>query len=407
MASKNKAKQEPKTALPAKLERHPLSEKYGPKMSAEELEGLAADIKAHGLHEPIITFEGKVLAGWNRYEACLLAKYTPKFREKDAEADATAVAFGTNFMRRRLSSVQKAFYGAQFCVDRGLKQTDVAKQMACNLNRLNRCCQLLKLETPEARKVIDDLRDNPDIGSATFDEMMLELGIAHEPKPRAAPARASGGSGIDSLDDDDPLGGGDDLSDLDDVTGGAIDMLLDNDDDAGDDDLPTPATRKKKGGDEIGDDTPLPAVGGKRTKQTNPHETPVSRISSAFKRLSPAEQRQFVKFTWGKLKAALDEAFSHGDVEYTMPPIKVDPSVIARGKPANGKLDDGAAAPKGKASKKAAPAKPTPSKSSKAPAKAPAKKAAPAKAPAKKSAKPKAPPPAKGNGRSKHHDADI
>ena len=361
---------------PKKLARHPLSEKYGPKLAEGELAGLTDDIKAHGLHEHIIVYEGKVLAGWNRYEACLAAKVTPKFRDMEAGANPAAVAWGTNFMRRRLSSVQKAFYGAQFSIDTNLKQTDIAKTMACNLNRLNQCCQLLRMNTPEAKETVETLRDNPEVNGAQFDEYMLELGIAREAKAAPTrPARATAGG-------DDPLEGFDDGLD-DDLTGGVIDDL-DDDDDHGDEDSPDPAVRKKGKGGEIGDDTPLPVVGKSRgNKLTNPHETALSRVASAFKKLDAADQRRFVKFAWAKLRAALDEAFSHGDVEYTMPAVVVDPSLIARKKPAKGtKLDDGAKP--GRTTAGSAKAKP--------PAKAKAKKATP--------------PPVKAKGKAKSVDID-
>lgn len=357
-AAKTKAKAEKKGAKKGALERHPLSAKYGPNMTAEELAGLKADVKAHGMHEPIIMYEGKVLAGWNRYLVCHELGIEPERRELAKGKDPAAVAFGTNFMRRRLSSVQKAFFGAQFCVDTGAKQTDVATMLACNLNRLNQCCQLLKQDTAPAKKAVDSLRDNPDMGSAQFDEMMLELGIAREAKPRANPARASGGGPLD----------GDDLDDLDadDLTGGAIDNLLGDEEDLnGDEPSPAPASRKAKTGG--GEDEPLPAVGAKRNNSLkNPHETPVSRVAKAYKSLSEAEQRQFVLFTWKRLKIALDAAIGGADVEYTPPEvIKADPSRIARNKP-TGKLDDGHT-PKGKGKK-------APAKSAKAPAKS-AKKA--------------------------------
>lgn len=360
----------------AELERHPLSEKYGPKLDDEELQGLAADITVHGQHEPIIKYEGKVLAGWNRYKACLLAGKEPKTRDMDADSNPVAVAFGTNFVRRKLSSVQKAFYGAQFAIDSGEKQTDIAKLMACSLNRLNQCCQLLKRDDNDAKKAVERLRDNPEMGSAQFDELMLEVGVAREPTKRSNPARAGAGGPLD--DDDDPLGGDGLLPD--DLTGGEIDNLLDTDDDAlnGDDASPPPARGKKKGskvGEEVGDEEPLPAVGAKRSSTSGSFETPVSRVSNAFRKLSPAEQRSFVKFAWKSLKAALDAAIGGADVEYTPPEvIKADPSRIARNKPAE-TLDDGhkvKAKDKNKGKEKAPPAKP--GKGKKQPTPAPAKK---------------------------------
>lgn len=51
------------------LQRHPLSAAY-PSMDESEFAALVADIKTHGLLEPGIVFDGKVLDGWHRYRAC-------------------------------------------------------------------------------------------------------------------------------------------------------------------------------------------------------------------------------------------------------------------------------------------------------------------------------------------------
>lgn len=357
MAKKN-------TAIVGKLERHPLSEKYGPKMNTEEQLAIGLDMKEHGQHDDIILFDGKVLAGWNRYMGGLqqgIAKDL-RFRELEKGKDPVAVAFGTNFVRRRLSSVQKAFFGAQFCVDTGKKQTDVAKLMACNLNRLNQCVQLIKSGTDAANEVIEKIRENPDLSGGAFDELMIEAGIA-----RAAPPPVRTNTHTD--DDDDGLGDLDNLDD--DITAGGIDSLL-GDEPGGDEPSPNPKKRR-----EIGEDAePLPAVGASRSKMTNPHETPVSRVAKAYKSLSADEQRQFVKFAWGKLKVALDTAISKGDVEYVAPEREAgppDPSIIARGKP---KVNDEPT--KGKA-KKPTKAEKAATDAIKASAKRAAKKAVPAK----------------------------
>lgn len=390
------------TTFPDKLERHPLSEKYGPPLTQEEMLGLATDIEKHGQHDAILTYEGKVLAGWNRYMACLQKNVKPILKEYDGK-EPEAVAFGTNVIRRRMSSVQKAFLGAQFALDTGAKQTDVAKMCAVSLNRLNQCCQLLKLETPEAEKAISAIRTNPEVTGGAFEEIMLECGIARiaTPKPQAAgaPLRSNTHAGDD---DDDLLGGDDDLGGFDvddDLTGGAIDGLLDTD--PGSDTLTEPTQRTRKHG--LDNDSPIGDVGGRRDSMKNPHETQVSRVAKAFRGLSAAEQQQFVKFAWAKLKGALDAAITAMEVDYTPPDVdesaKPAPKTKGKAKEETTKADNGIAdianaltgAKKPPASKPARPDIKVPAKApAPAPAAkkaAPAKKASPAKAPAKKTAK--------------------
>jgi ParB-like nuclease domain len=42
---------------------------------------LVKSILTNGLRDPIVIFEGRILDGRNRYEACLEAKVDPKFQQ--------------------------------------------------------------------------------------------------------------------------------------------------------------------------------------------------------------------------------------------------------------------------------------------------------------------------------------
>jgi ParB-like chromosome segregation protein Spo0J len=89
------------------LDPHPLSAIFPP-ISDEDFGKLAADIKLHGLHQPIVRYQGKILDGNNRYRACELVKIAPKFTDFDGDdAQARNYVISVNIHRRHLSPDQR------------------------------------------------------------------------------------------------------------------------------------------------------------------------------------------------------------------------------------------------------------------------------------------------------------
>src|SRR5579862_2420276 len=83
-----------------------------PLMPDDALAALADNIKEHGLQQPIVLFEGKVLDGRNRLRACekkgirLSTKDFIKFHPNGL--DARQFVFTTNLHRRQLKVDQRA-----------------------------------------------------------------------------------------------------------------------------------------------------------------------------------------------------------------------------------------------------------------------------------------------------------
>lgn len=95
-----------------------------PLLERDELEALSVDIKEHGLLNPIIRCEGKILDGRNRMLACRLAQVEPRFKDISAK-DATVWALSQNLYRRHLTPTEEAFavYSVEIKSDKKLKNT--------------------------------------------------------------------------------------------------------------------------------------------------------------------------------------------------------------------------------------------------------------------------------------------
>jgi len=85
---------------------HPLCKLF-PRMSDAEFSALVDDISAHGLRQPITLFEGMILDGGNRYDACLAAGVEPVFVSFEYD-DPVAFVLSNNLHRRHLSAGQQA-----------------------------------------------------------------------------------------------------------------------------------------------------------------------------------------------------------------------------------------------------------------------------------------------------------
>lgn len=94
------------------IEFHPLADLF-PLMEGAEFDALVADIQAHGLREPIIIHEDKILDGRNRYRACEAANIEPIYQDWMSEGTAHAFVVSKNLHRRHLNESQRAMIAAR------------------------------------------------------------------------------------------------------------------------------------------------------------------------------------------------------------------------------------------------------------------------------------------------------
>lgn len=90
------------------MKRHPLSALFSRvDLKGVDLETLAEDIQDQGQLSPITLFEGMILDGWNRYQACLMAGVEPVTIELGLGQDPWEFVKGSNMFRRHMSPAER------------------------------------------------------------------------------------------------------------------------------------------------------------------------------------------------------------------------------------------------------------------------------------------------------------
>lgn len=90
---------------------HPLADVF-PLIEGAEFDALVADVAKQGLLEAIVTLDGNILDGRNRYRACVAAGVEPHFEVFEG-ADPVAFVVSKNVARRHLDESQRALAAAK------------------------------------------------------------------------------------------------------------------------------------------------------------------------------------------------------------------------------------------------------------------------------------------------------
>jgi hypothetical protein len=175
-------------------EMHPLAELVPP-MTPEEWTEFKADIKAHGLHEPITLYEGKILDGKHRYRAAKELGLEVKIREwRASDGQPIDYVISENVRRRQLTTGQKAALALELrpAIERELAEVPppaggghsarasevAAKKVGIGHSSVEEYATL-KREAPDLAKRVR--QGYIGISSATVER------IARQPRPKAKP----------------------------------------------------------------------------------------------------------------------------------------------------------------------------------------------------------------------------
>jgi len=124
--------------------------KLFPPMSEEEFNELVEDIRQNGQLEPIILYEGKILDGRNRYNACMKLGIKPKMKDYNGESlDPLNFVISKNIKRRHLTASQKALLALEI---KPLLEKEAKKRQLNSLKQYRDNTVVPKMEQREEKE---------------------------------------------------------------------------------------------------------------------------------------------------------------------------------------------------------------------------------------------------------------
>lgn len=84
-----------------------------PRMSGAEFKALVADIREHGIRQPVLVTDGKIVDGRNRWEACKKIGIECPTVEWDGKGSLLDAVISLNLKRRHLNQSQRAMIAAR------------------------------------------------------------------------------------------------------------------------------------------------------------------------------------------------------------------------------------------------------------------------------------------------------
>ena len=164
-------------------EYHPIAEQI-PRWGSDSFEKLCEDIATNGLVNSIVLYDGKILDGRHRYEACLAAGVDPSFREYKGD-DPVGHVLSLNLLTRDWKPGQKAMiasnlanlpYGGDYKSDQcanlrtdSVSQSDAAEQMGVSRRTVQTAKKIREKANKAITKMVEDGEISVNAGAALAD----------------------------------------------------------------------------------------------------------------------------------------------------------------------------------------------------------------------------------------------
>jgi hypothetical protein len=187
---------------------HPLAELF-PLMTGADFEALVDDIRANGQHHAVVTLDGKILDGRNRYRACMQIGIEPRLEQFGGPGTPYAFVASVNLHRRHLNETQRAMIATRMArlydglrSDRvepsqgaaitapTLTQTEAANILKVSRGTVQSARVVLERGTPEEIAAADEGK----LGlRTTADAIRDNISPAEREKNRLIPSHKKGG----------------------------------------------------------------------------------------------------------------------------------------------------------------------------------------------------------------------
>ena len=148
------------------MKAHPAAEAF-PMMDEGRLRALAESLKSRGLDDPIVTLDGQILDGRNRYKACGMAGVAPRFVPFVGGGDPWEYVWTHNGQRRDLDPGQRA--AVRLRIDRGSADYNAEQ------DRKRKAADSARSDAAREQHAVSTPRHGERFGALSFD---------NAPKPR-------------------------------------------------------------------------------------------------------------------------------------------------------------------------------------------------------------------------------
>lgn len=147
---------------------HPIADCF-PMMDAQEFTDLLADVKTRGIIDPIVTYEGKILDGRNRYKAAISTGSHAPTEEYEGD-DPVGYVVAKNLRRRNLTAAQRAMVAEKLAnlgrgekksnasieaFDESVTQEEAARKMGTSRASVQRARKVRENATPEVVAAVE------------------------------------------------------------------------------------------------------------------------------------------------------------------------------------------------------------------------------------------------------------